>query len=90
MAGSREDENRAATVVAKESEPGRSQHKARNPSSTQPKSKPISPFYGSFSMDSGGWSLIPNLILISNVLMLSYILDCYACGFVASYIYCWV
>jgi len=48
----------------------------------------ISPFYGSFSMDRVGWSLIPNLLLISHVLILDYMLDSSACRLMGvDYIY---
>jgi len=40
-------------------------------------------------MDSGGWPLIPNLLLISNILILDYMLDCNACRFMGiDCIYC--
>jgi len=41
----------------------------------------ISLVYGSVSMNSCGWSLIANLLLISEVLMLDYVLECMHVGF---------
>jgi len=53
----------------------------RNLAQTQPKSDPCSQIYGSFNLDRGGWSVIPTLLLISNILILDYMLDCNACRF---------
>ena len=51
---------------------------------------PISPVSGSFSLDSGGWSLFPNLLLIFKVLMLGYMVDRHAYRIYASdYILLW-
>ena len=46
---------------------------------TQPKFDPYSLIYGSSSIDRGGRYLMPNLLLISNVLVPDYMLDCNAC-----------
>jgi len=58
----------------------------QNPSRTQ--SRIGRPYYGFFSFDRGGWPLIPNLLLISNVLIPDYMLDCNACQFMGSIIRC--
>ena len=63
----------------------------RNPSpntaQTRPESAQLSPYYGSYSLDRGGWSLIPTYLLISNIFTLNYMLGCVACQYVGLIIY---
>ena len=59
-----------AVVTEADENPGSSSMAPETLARTQPKSDPYSPNYGSSSMDRGGWSLNPNILLISNVLIL--------------------
>jgi len=49
---------------------------------------PLSPYYGSVPWRSGGWSLIPNLLLISDIFNARLCARLYACRIMLLVIYC--